>query len=68
MTTDQPPFNCGDRVWLLLRPAPHRPEERHDGTVIEVDAPGLPPGIRIALDQPAMTPTCYATHRETHHA
>jgi hypothetical protein len=55
----------GDRVWLLLRPARHRPEQRHDGTVIGVDD-GPRPGVRIALDQPALTPDCYATHAEVH--
>lgn len=53
----------GDRVWLMLRPAPHRPEVRHEGTVIGVDDGPLA-GVRIALDQPARTTDCYASRAE----
>lgn len=61
----------GDRVWLLLRPVVaqrHGPQTRpHFGTVIGIDD-GPRPGVRIELDQPALTPFCYATHDEVHKA
>lgn len=74
---DEKDLVVGDRVWLLLRPvnAPRRGEQktRHEGIVIGVDdligTTGQPiRGIRIELNQPALTPTCYATHDEVHRA
>jgi hypothetical protein len=63
----------GDRVELVLPDRSLRrgqsrriPAVTVPGTVTEVDPPGLPPGVRIALDRTVNgVDTCYATVRET---
>jgi len=59
------PWKPGDRVIVRL---PDRQRKHHvdvHGTVREVDPPGLPPGVRVALDREVNGKrTCYATHSE----
>jgi hypothetical protein len=61
----------GDRVRITLpEAAPTGPRRwrrytRVTGTVVELDLPGLPPGVHIQLDRPVNgANTCYAGHSE----
>jgi len=60
------PWKPGDRVIVRL---PHRSTPVCDidvcGTVRAVDLPGLPPGVKVDLDEQVNgVRDCYATHRE----
>jgi hypothetical protein len=56
------------RIWLPDRTRPRGSGFRSawfTGTVREVDPPGLPPGVRVDLDEPVNgVQDCYATHTE----
>lgn len=61
-------WEVGDRVVWPHREGVGRARRvlhRSAGTVVEVDAPGVPPGARVQFDHPVNgVMTCYATHRE----
>lgn len=64
------PWKQGDRVVIRLpagKPwgrAARRWIDVH-GTVVDVDLPGLPPGVKVEFDNPVLGSSwCYATHEE----
>lgn len=55
----------GDRVEVFLPVKGRNGRFRFGGTVREVDPPGLPPGVRVDLDETVNgVQNCFATHAE----
>lgn len=55
-------WRVGDRVSLCPT---GRERDRVHGTVLAIDEPGLPPGVRVQLDRLICgVDNCYATHDE----